>query len=356
MRTQHAHDPQQDSLRWQLLCARQPQAQSTFFYGVITTGIVCKPGCPSRLPKRENVRFFNCCNEALRQGYRPCKRCRPLDNVPQAPSLVARICEWIAEHPDNSSLEAMASAMQYSIAHLQKTFTRITGITPFEYAKALRQQRLYPALATSRTTSEAMEKSGYRSSSQFYEEFRQFSSLPPGSHRQAGRGEVITFAVAETALGAMVVAATSKGLCWISLGEDAETQLEDLQRHFSRAELCPPDADFNDWVSQVIGLVDNPSQSLDLPLDIRGTVFQQQVWEALRHIPVGSTLDYQALAEQLGKRGGARAVAGACAANVLALAVPCHRIIRRDGSLSGYRWGVERKAALLAREKASITR
>ncbi|MCK0152535.1 methylated-DNA--[protein]-cysteine S-methyltransferase [Alcanivorax sp. S6407] len=347
------NDQQLDLRRWEILSSRAPCPDTPFFYGVITTGILCRPGCPSRRPRQENVRFFDHYQDGLEAGYRPCKRCHPLDDNHPDNVLASRIAEWIAAHPEDSDLKSLAAAMNYTSAHLHKVFSKVTGLSPFKYAKVLRQQRVYASLGSSQTSTEVMEKAGYRSSSQFYDEFRQFSSLPPGSHRQAGKGEVITFAAADTSLGSLVIAASAKGLCWISLGEDVEKQVDDLQRHFANACFCPPDEGFNHWISQVAGLVEDPARSLDLPLDIRGTVFQCQVWEALRQIPVGSTLDYQQLADRIGKPGGARAVARACATNVLALAVPCHRIIRRDGSLSGYRWGVERKAALLKREKRS---
>ncbi|MZR61815.1 bifunctional DNA-binding transcriptional regulator/O6-methylguanine-DNA methyltransferase Ada [Alcanivorax sp. DP30] len=340
-----------NAYRWQILASRTRNPQYPFCYAVVTTGIVCRPGCPSRLPNPENVRFFDNCQDALKAGYRPCKRCHPLDDNKEPSELVVRVCRQIERDPDQANLNTLASVLGYTPAHLQKTFRQQIGITPFDYARALRQQRIYRELGHSRSNTDALLQAGYQSSSQFYTEFKQFSSLPPGSHRQSGKGEILTFAVADTTLGALVVAASDKGLCWISLGDDPHAQVEELQRHFARAEFCPPDEAFNQWVSQVTGLVEAPGERLSIPLDIRGTVFQRQVWEALRKIPMGSTMDYQALADKIGKPGGARAVASACAANVLAVAIPCHRIVRRDGSLSGYRWGVERKADLLAREK-----
>lgn len=347
-------DPQTlDALRWQTVVSKERSTEQPFLYAVVTTGVFCRPGCPSRQPNRENVRFFDSCKQAMQAGYRPCKRCQPIDDGQPEWTLVIDICRWIEANPTESDLASLARTTGYTSTYLHKRFRDATGITPFQYAKALRQQTSYRELADQPTVTQAMQQAGYRSSSQFYDEFRQFSSLPPGSHRQYGKDEVLTFAVAQTSLGALVVAASAKGLCWIALGDDPQTLVEELQRHFSRASFCPPDEAFNHWVSKVIGLVEQPGRSLELPLDIRGTVFQQQVWEALRKIPPGTTLDYQGLAELLGKPGGARAVAGACAANVLAVTIPCHRIVRRDGSLSGYRWGVDRKAALLRREQPS---
>lgn len=340
-----------NAYRWQVLVTRDSNPDAPFYYGVITTGVVCSPGCPSRLPNRDNVRFFATFREALQAGYRPCKRCYPFKAGETKSDLVVKICRQIERDPDRADLNQLSSTLGYTPAHLQKFFLQHVGITPFEYARALRQQRIYRELGRNPSNTVALHQAGYQSSSQFYAEFKQFSSLPPGSHRQSGKGEILTFAVADTTLGALVVAASHKGLCWISLGEDPDTQVEELQRHFAKAEFCPPDEAFNQWVAQVTALVEEPGKTLTIPLDIRGTVFQRQVWEALRKIPFGTTLDYQGLAEMIGKSGGARAVASACAANVLAVAIPCHRIVRRDGSLSGYRWGVERKADLLAREK-----
>ena len=349
---QNHHDL--DTYRWTLLLSREQNPTPAFLYAVITTGVFCRTGCPSRIPKRENVRFFDSPHEALQAGYRPCKRCHPLrTNDPQT-ELVIRVCRLIDANTDQANLDTLAATLGYSSAHIQKTFRQLVGITPFEYAKTLRQQRIYRELAHRRTSTEALHHAGYQSSSQFYEEFKGFSSLPPGSHRKAGKGEVLAYAITDTALGALLVAASDKGLCWISLGDDASKQVEALQQHFSRAEFCPPDNAFNQWVNRVSVLIEEPGTPLDLPLDIRGTVFQRQVWDALRKIPSGTTLDYQTLAEKVGRPGGARAVAGACAANVLAVAIPCHRIVRRDGSLSGYRWGVDRKEWLLANEKKGI--
>lgn len=343
-----------ETYRWKILSSRERNPERPFFYAVITTGIFCRPGCPSRFPKQENVRFFETSHAALQSGYRPCKRCNPLDNNDPQTELVISACRLIEANPEQGNLGALSATLGYTSTHIQKTFRQLVGITPFEYAKTLRQRRIYRELKRNPTSTDALHQAGYQSSSQFYAEFKEFSSLPPGSHRQSGKGEVLTFAVADTVLGALVVAASKKGLCWISLGDDPNSQVEALQRHFSRANFCPPDSEFNRWVSLVSGLIKNPEMTLTIPLDIRGTVFQRQVWEALQSIPIGTTLDYQALADKVGRPGAARAVAGACAANVLAIAVPCHRIIRRDGGLSGYRWGVDRKAWLLELEQTVV--
>ena len=345
------NQPQRDDdHRWEILTSRQRDPEKPFFYAVITTGVVCRPGCPSRLPKRENVRFFDSCSAALQAGYRPCKRCHPLQDATPLSRLVEQTCRLIESDPDHSTLAQLAAKLGYSEAHLHKSFRRLTGISPHDYARTLRQQAIYRALHTSKSTTEAMMKSGYQTASTFYSEFRHFSSLPPGSHRAGGPDEVLAVAAVAASIGVLVVAASSRGVCWISLGDHAQNQVEELQQHFSKARFCEPDEEFNQWVQQVVAFVDQPSQALDLPLDIRGTIFQRQVWHALREVPPGTTLDYQSLAERIGKPGGARAVAQACAANVLAVAIPCHRIVRRDGSLSGYRWGVDRKATLLQRE------
>lgn len=287
----------------------------------------------------------------MQAGYRPCKRCHPLGSNRSLSDMVLTVCRLIEAEPAKARLSTLASACGYSPSHLQKIFTQRIGISPHEYAKAVRQQKAYRALGEDRTVTDSLYAAGYQSASQFYTEFKAFSSLPAGSHRQAGLGEVITFAAAETSLGVLLVAASATGLCWISLGEEPEQQVEELLDHFANATFSPPDSEFVGWLSQVIGFLDSPCQPLDLPLDIRGTLFQRQVWEALRAIPAGSTMDYQSLAERIGKPTAARAVARACASNVLAVVIPCHRILRKDGSLSGYRWGVERKAKLLEHER-----
>ena len=342
--------------RWHILVSRQASGSPPFFYAVISTGIVCRPGCPSRLPRQENVRFFDHCEDAMKAGYRPCKRCQPLGGSHPHNDMVLTVCRLIEKDPTQARLSTLASACGYSPSHLQKTFTQKVGISPLEYAKGVRQLRAYRELGQGRSVTESLYAAGYQSASQFYTEFKEFSSLPAGSHRLAGRGEVITFAAAETSLGVLLIAASATGLCWISLGEDFAQQVQELQAHFANAQFCPPDPDFVGWLSQVVGFLDSPCEPLDLPLDIRGTLFQRQVWEALRSIPAGKTMDYQALAERIGKPTAARAVARACASNVLAVVIPCHRILRKDGGLSGYRWGVQRKAQLLEREQLRRTK
>ncbi|MED5431561.1 MAG: bifunctional DNA-binding transcriptional regulator/O6-methylguanine-DNA methyltransferase Ada [Pseudomonadota bacterium] len=344
-----------DNLRWQQLESRLPGA--SFVYGVTTTGVVCSPGCPSRLPRRENVRFYEDIRGALQAGFRPCKRCRPLDKVgTDLGELLARVCrnlEGYVVSGADAAIADVASDTGMAEATLLRHFRSVTGLTPKEYLAAIRQCRLYPALAKQGSVLQAATEAGYGSASHFYQDAPRLTGMPPAKHRKGGKGEQLTFALASTELGELAVAASSQGVCWIALGEDPGVLLDEFQDHFRHATLLPPNDAFNQQIAAVCQLVQHPEQPVTLPLDIRGTVFQRQVWQALQAIPVGMTLDYQQLAERIGRPTAARAVARACASNVLAVAVPCHRIIRRDGGLSGYRWGVERKAWLLAREKAA---
>jgi AraC family transcriptional regulator, regulatory protein of adaptative response / methylated-DNA-[protein]-cysteine methyltransferase len=343
-----------DEERWQAVKRRDPAFDGKMFFAVRTTGVYCRPSCASRPAKRENVAFFKTAAEAEKAGYRACKRCRP-DNIgapdPQV-EAVKRACERIKSAEEAPKLADLALSAGLSPYHFHRVFKSITGVTPKAYAVQTRARRAADKLLTAETVTEAIYDAGFNSSSRFYESTAARLGMTPGAVRRGGAGAVIRFAVGQASLGAVLVAATSKGVCAIMLGDDPEALVRDLQDRFPRAELQGGDPGFERTVAQVVGLVEAPGQRVDLPLDIRGTAFQQRVWAALRAIPPGKTATYKAIARAIGQPTAVRAVAQACAANPLAVAIPCHRVVRTDGDVSGYRWGVERKRKLLDREAA----
>ena len=341
-----------DDERWAAVQARAREADGLFYYSVRSTGVYCRPSCPSRGARRVNVAFHATRLDAESAGFRPCLRCKP-DQPPLAErqaAAVAQACRLIDAAPDEPDLETLAQACGMSRFHFHRVFKAHTGITPKAYAAARRAERLQQGLAQAASVTAAAYDAGFNSSGRFYAASPGVLGMTPGRYRSGGGGEVIHFAVAACSLGALLVAATGKGICSILLGDDPEALVRDLQDRFPKAELVGAEAGFEATVAQVVAFVEAPRIGLDLPLDLRGTAFQQRVWQALRSIPAGRTVGYAELAAQLGMPQGARAVAGACAANPVAIAVPCHRVVRNDGSISGYRWGVERKRALLERE------
>lgn len=338
--------------RWAMLITRAPEARRQFFYSVKSTGVYCRPSCPARIPNPENVQFHETCVDAEQAGFRPCKRCKP-----NQPSLkeryaakVAAACRLIEGSEGLPELGELASHAGLNRFHFHRVFKSVTGVTPKSYATAQRANRVRAELGRSQSVTQAIFGAGYNSSARFYEKSDELLGMTPTDFRAGGANAAIRFAIGECSLGSILVAASERGVCAISLGDDPEKLAREFQERFPRAELIGGDAQFEIWVAQVVGYVDDPAIGLDLPLDIRGTVFQQRVWQALRDIPIGSTATYTEVAQRLGAPKSARAVARACATNVLAIAIPCHRVVRSDGSLSGYRWGVERKRALLKRE------
>ena len=338
--------------RWAAVVARDAGADGRFVYAVKTTGVYCRPSCGARRPRPENVSFHASAAAAEAAGFRPCRRCRPDEASPvdRQAALVADLCRYIEQAETEPRLAALAARAGLSPFHLHRVFKAVTGITPHEYAAAHRARRLHDALGGGGSVTEAIFDAGYGSSGRFYAQSDRLLGMTPGRYRAGGRDMVIRFAVGECSLGAILVAATERGVCAILLGDDADGLLCDLQQRFGHAELIGGDAAFERRVAQVIGYVEAPRQGLHLPLDVRGTAFQQRVWQVLRDIPAGETATYADIARRLGAPKSARAVAAACAANPLAVAIPCHRVVRRDGGLAGYRWGIERKRALLARE------
>lgn len=346
---------------WRQVLSRDPMAHDLFIYAVTTTGIYCRPTCPSRRPHPDHVRLFDTGPQAASAGYRPCRRCHPDTATGSAGGTVGSgtvterliaLCRWMDQAESPPSLHRLAARAGLSPSHFHRRFKAVTGLTPKAYAAAVRRQRMCQRLQQDKgSVTEALYDAGFNASSRFYETSNASLGMTPTAYRDKGAGVRIHFAIGKSSLGAVLVAGSDRGICAISLGDDPEVLIGDLERQFSQAELCGGDPSFDALVAQVIGLVDDPTIGVHLPLDLRGTTFQMRVWQALQAIPPGQTVSYQALATSLGMPSAARAVAGACAANHLAVAVPCHRVVRRDGSLSGYRWGVERKKALLEKEE-----
>ena len=344
-----------DDERWEAVRRRDPAADGAFYYAVQTTGVYCRPTCAARLPRRENVSFHVSRADAERAGFRACKRCRP-DQPALAERHAAAVraaCRCIEEADEMPTLDVLAQCAGLSPFHFHRVFKATTGVTPKAYADAYRAQRVRNALAADGTVTAALYGAGFNSSGRFYAASSQLLGMTPKQYRAGGSGIAIRFAIGECSLGSILVAATDKGVCAIELGDNAEQLVRGFQDRFPSAKLIGGDQKFEQQVAKVVGFVEAPARGLDLPLDIRGTAFQQRVWRALSAIPAGSTASYTEIAKRIGAPTAVRAVAHACASNVIAIAIPCHRVVRSDGSISGYRWGVERKRALLARERAS---
>jgi AraC family transcriptional regulator of adaptative response/methylated-DNA-[protein]-cysteine methyltransferase len=338
--------------RWHAIVARDGQADGAFVYSVRTTGVYCRPSCAARSPRPENVAFHASAADARRAGFRACLRCRPDDeaSATRQAEMVAALCRYIETADDEPSLDQLAQRAGLSSSHLHRTFKAVTGLTPKAFAQAHRARRMRAALASADTVTDAIYGAGYNSGGRFYAQADRVLGMTPTTYRAGGAETEIRFAVGECSLGAILVAASTRGVCAILIGDDPDALARELQDRFPTAALVGGDAAFERLVAQVVGLVEAPARGLDLPLDVRGTAFQQRVWQALRDIPVGQTSSYADIADRIGAPNSVRAVAQACAANALAVAIPCHRVVRRDGGLSGYRWGVERKRALLQRE------
>jgi AraC family transcriptional regulator of adaptative response/methylated-DNA-[protein]-cysteine methyltransferase len=340
---------------WAAVVARDPAADGRFVYSVRTTGVYCKPSCPSRRALRRNVGFFATGADAARAGFRPCRRCRPEEPglAARRARLVERACRAIERASDPPSLERLAQAAGMSRFHFHRVFTTTTGMTPRAYAAARRAERVRAALTRRSTVTEAIYEAGFSSSGRFYGTASGTLGMTPTQFRAGGAGTDIRYAVGRSSLGRVLVASTDKGVCAILMGDAQEPLVRELTRRFPHAQLVAAGRAFERVVGQVIALVETPASGTDLPLDLRGTAFQRRVWQALRAIPAGATASYTEIARRIGRPTAVRGVAQACAANPVAVVVPCHRVVRSDGSISGYRWGVERKRALLEREGAS---
>lgn len=344
-----------DDARLAAVRRRDAAADGAFVYAVRTTGVYCRPSCAARPARRENIGFYPRCADAEAAGFRPCLRCRPTEppRAARQAELVVHACRTIQGAETPPTLAALAAAAGLSPFHFHRLFRAVTGVTPKAYAAAHRARRMEAGLGRSATVTEAIYEAGFSAPSRFYDTAPQRLGMTPSAYRGGGAGAAIRFAVGECSLGSILVAATERGVCAILLGDDPEALLRDLQDRFPRAALLGGEAGFEATVAAAVGLVEAPGRALSLPLDIGGTAFQQRVWDALRAIPPGRTASYTAVAAAIGRPAAMRAVAQACAANPLAVAIPCHRVVRSDGALSGYRWGIARKRALLDREAAS---
>jgi AraC family transcriptional regulator of adaptative response/methylated-DNA-[protein]-cysteine methyltransferase len=345
-----------DDRRWGRVLARDRTADGEFWYSVATTGVYCRPSCPSRTANRENVSLHDTLAAAKATGFRACKRCNP-DGEPrdaEHAALVARACRIIEEGEAPPTLSELAEAVGLSAGYFHRLFKSVTGLTPKDYVAAHQAGRVREGLAEGQSVTETIYEAGFNSSGRFYERVNGMLGMTPRQYRAGGANEEIRFAVGQSSLGSILVASSAKGVAAILIGDDAEALVHDLEDRFAKARLVGGDAEYEQLVAQVVGFVEAPNLGLDLPLDVRGTAFQQRVWQALRDIPAGKTVSYAQIADAIGSPKAVRAVAGACAANNIAVAIPCHRVVRNDGSLSGYAWGVERKRALIERETARV--
>lgn len=347
-----------DEARWQAVQMRDANADGHFVYAVRTTGVYCRPSSLARLPKRENVEFFDSAAAAEVAGYRPSRRAHADQTsvAVERTELVAQACRLIREAETPPCLEELAAQAGMSPYYFHRVFKAETGLTPKKYAAANRALKLREELnAPDVSVTDAIYGAGFNSNSRFYAVSDQVLGMRARDFRAGGLGTVIRFAVGQCSLGAILVAQSQRGICAILIGDDPERLVQDLQDQFPKAELVGGDGNFELLVAQVVGFIEAPSIGLNLPLDVRGTAFQQRVWQALREIPPGVTVSYAEIAEHIGAPKAVRAVAQACGANRIAVAIPCHRVVRRDGDISGYRWGVERKRELLRRETVAET-
>jgi len=341
--------------RWARIVARDRTADGQLWYSVTTTGVYCRPSCPSRSANPKNVQLHDSLEEAKATGFRPCKRCHPdgLSVDAENVAVVARACRLIEESEEEPSLTNLAAAVGRSPSYFHRRFKAVTGLTPKDYAAARRAAKVREGLTSGNTVTAAIYDAGFNSSGRFYEKSTDMLGMTPSQYRAGGANEEIRFAVGQCSLGAILVASSKKGVVSILIDDEPEALVRALQDRFPNAQLVGADKEYEQLVARVVGLVESPGANVELPLDVRGTVFQRKVWQALRKIPVGKTVSYADIARRIGAPKAVRAVAGACAANNIAVAIPCHRVIRNDGNVSGYRWGVERKRVLLERESAS---
>lgn len=345
--------PAERDPRWHDVFARNAKADGQFVYSVKTTGVYCRPSCAARLAKPENVRFHATPAEAERAGFRACKRCKPNEASlsERWKALVTEACRRIEASEEMPKLADLAARAGLSPSHFHRLFKSIAGVTPKDYAAGHRAERLRKELAQSGSVTEAIYGAGFNSSGRFYATSNEVLGMTPRAFRDGGAEATIHFAVGECSLGSFLVARSKKGVCAILFGDEPDALVRELQDRFPKAQLIGDDEGFEDIVAKVVGLVEAPAKGIDLPLDIRGTAFQQRVWQALRKIPAGTTVTYAEIARRIGAPKAVRAVGAACGANPIGIAIPCHRVVRSDGGLAGYYWGVERKQKLIERER-----
>jgi AraC family transcriptional regulator of adaptative response/methylated-DNA-[protein]-cysteine methyltransferase len=343
-----------DEARWQAVLDQDASMDGAFVLGVKTTGIYCRPICPARRPNRENVLFFDACADAEAAGFRACKRCQPSRKslAQERSEMVARSCRSIDDAEQVPTVEQLAGEAGLGPAQFQRVFKLVLGVSPSEYIRARRSERAREALRAQPTIGAAMVEAGFESSGRFYESTDGMLGMKPSEYRSGSPSGPLRFTVGECSLGSVLVVTSERGICGITMGDDPEQLISDFQNRFPKAQLVAADSGFESQLRKVLELIESPGEGLDLPLDILGTAFQHRVWKALRQIPAGRTKSYGEIAESIGSKGSTRAVASACASNPIAVAIPCHRVVRSDGDISGYRWGVGRKRALLDREGA----
>jgi AraC family transcriptional regulator of adaptative response/methylated-DNA-[protein]-cysteine methyltransferase len=333
--------------RWQIVLERDARFDGEFVYAVQSTGIYCRPSCPSRRPRREGVAFFAGPEQAEGAGYRACRRCRPREYSGHEAQLdlVRRVCRYIEESARVPSLDELGKEFHMSPYHLQRTFKRLAGVTPRQYAEALRSQE---------TVTAALHEAGYGSSSSLYAGAGEQLGMTPAAYRDGGRAQEIAYTLVDSPLGRLLVAATERGVCAVSLGDRDRALVEAMEREYPGARIRRDESGLREWTEALLHYLSGEAPHLDLPLDVQATAFQQRVWEALRAIPYGETRSYGEIAASLGHPSATRAVARACATNPVSLVIPCHRAVRKDGGLGGYRWGVERKERLLEIESLKV--
>jgi AraC family transcriptional regulator of adaptative response/methylated-DNA-[protein]-cysteine methyltransferase len=342
-----------DDSRWQAVMSHDRTADGQFVYAVASTGIYCRPSCASRRPRRDRVAFFEAPGDAERAGYRPCRRCRP-DAAPAADPWIDRIqraCVYLANVDGHPSLATLGRRLGGSPYHLQRNFKRLVGVTPREYAEACRLRKVKRELRHGGAVTGAMFDAGYGSSSRFYERAAPKLGMPPSTYRRGGAGMTIHYAIVDSPLGRLLVGATIRGVCAIAMAASDSALETALAREYPAATIAPDEGSLARWTTEILAHLAGTQPRLDLPLDVQATAFEWQVWQTLASIPYGETRTYGEIAAAIGRPRAARAVARACAANPVALAVPCHRVVSATGGTSGYRWGAARKKALLQRER-----
>ena len=349
-----------EAIAWESVLHRDPSADDRFLYGVKTTGVYCRPTCPSRRPRRDNVAFFSSVEAAERAGFRACQRCRP-NLVKSENSAVERARAYIDTHiadftDERITLDLLGEEVRLSPYHLQRKFKELIGLTPAQYIRARKSERLKGELKRGETVSRATFGAGYGSSSRVYDDAPARLGMTPATYRRGGAGVKIDYVIANTSLGTLLVAATDRGVCAVKLGDDAKNLEADLAREFPaamRALVATPTSSLAAWVKDIVDAIDGGSSRPDVPIDVQASAFQWKVWRELQKIPFGETRSYTEIAGAIGSPKAVRAVANACASNRVAVVIPCHRVVRQTGSLGGYRWGVERKQQLLAKERAT---
>ncbi|UCF18331.1 MAG: bifunctional DNA-binding transcriptional regulator/O6-methylguanine-DNA methyltransferase Ada [Gemmatimonadota bacterium] len=343
-----------DHTRWLITAARDKAYDGAFVYGVRSTRIYCRPSCPSRRPRRNQVTFFAAPAAARRAGFRPCRRCRPDSYSDEDPRIarLERVCRYIEHNPDTTpTLAVLAAHVGVSPSYLQRSFKAALGITPRQYAETRRLDRFRQEVENGATVTRALYGAGFGSTSRLYEKARSQLGMTPATYRKGGLGAHIRYTTASCPLGRLLVAATEAGVCAVSLGDEDTDLAEALRAQYPRASISRDDQALRAWLDSIVAHLAGELQQLDLPLDILATAFQRRVWATLRKIPYGETRTYSEMAHALGSPAAARAVGRACATNPVSLLIPCHRAVRADGSLGGYRWGVERKRSLLQNER-----